>query len=80
MPPYNILVIPGDGVGPEIVAEAVKLLETISDGSDIKFNITHALMGGCSIDKHGEALTDEVLGLAKKSDAVLFGAVGGPKW
>lgn len=80
MPSYNLLVLPGDGVGPEIIAEAVKLLEVVSNHSDAKLSITEALMGGCSIDKHGVALTDEVLDLAKKSDAVLFGAVGGPKW
>jgi 3-isopropylmalate dehydrogenase len=77
---YNILVLPGDGVGPEIIAEAVRVLGLVSKYSDIKFNITSELLGGCSIDKHGVALTDEVLNLAKKSDAVLFGAVGGPKW
>jgi 3-isopropylmalate dehydrogenase len=80
MPSYKIVVLPGDGVGPEIIAEAVKVLEVVSSHSDAIFNITQGLMGGCSIDKHGVALTDEVLGLAKKSDAVLFGAVGGPKW
>jgi 3-isopropylmalate dehydrogenase len=80
MPSYNILVLPGDGVGPEIISEAVKLLEVISSHSDAQFEITEAMMGGCSIDKHGTALTDGVLELAKKSDAVLFGAVGGPKW
>jgi 3-isopropylmalate dehydrogenase len=80
MPSYNILVLPGDGVGPEIIAEAVQVLEVISNHTDAKFNITQGLMGGCSIDKHGVALTEEVLALAKKSDAVLFGAVGGPKW
>ena len=62
------------------IVEAVKVLEVISNHSEAKFNITQGLMGGCSIDKHGIALTDEVLDLAKKSDAVLFGAVGGPKW
>lgn len=80
MPSYNILVLPGDGVGPEIIAEAVKLLEVISSHTDAKLNITQEMMGGCSIDKRGVSLTDEVLELAKKSDAVLFGAVGGPKW
>ena len=77
---YNILVLPGDGVGPEIIVEAVKVLEVLSKFSGNKFNIKSELLGGCSIDKHGIALTDEVLDLAKKSDAVLFGAVGGPKW
>lgn len=80
MPSYNVLVLPGDGVGPEIIAEAVKLLEVISTHTDAKLNITQGMLGGCSIDKHGVSLTDEVLELAKKSDAVLFGAVGGPKW
>lgn len=80
MPIYNILVLPGDGVGPEIIPEAIKALDIISSHTDVKFNYETALMGGCSIDKHGVALTDEVLGLAKKSDAVLFGSVGGPKW
>jgi len=80
MASYNILVLPGDGVGPEIIPEAVKVLDLVSVHSCIKFNYETALMGGCSIDKHGVALTDEVLQLAKKSDAVLFGSVGGPKW
>ena len=77
---YSILVLPGDGVGPEIIPEAIKVLDLISAHSDAKFNYETALMGGCSIDKHGVALTDEILELAKKSDAVLFGSVGGPKW
>ncbi|TVY55592.1 3-isopropylmalate dehydrogenase [Lachnellula cervina] len=77
---YSILVLPGDGVGPEIIPEAIKVLDLISAHLDVKFNYETALMGGCSIDKHGVALTDEVLELAKKSDAVLFGSVGGPKW
>jgi 3-isopropylmalate dehydrogenase len=80
MTSHNILVLPGDGVGPEIIAEAIKVLEAVEKSSNVKFNITSALMGGCSIDKHGVALTDEVLAQAKASDAVLFGAVGGPKW
>jgi 3-isopropylmalate dehydrogenase len=80
MASYNILVLPGDGVGPEIIPEALKVLDLISSHTGTKFAYTTALMGGCSIDKHGVALTDEVLQLAKKSDAVLFGSVGGPKW
>jgi 3-isopropylmalate dehydrogenase len=77
---HNILVLPGDGVGPEIITEAIKILKAVEKSSNIKFNFTTALMGGCSIDAHGVALTDEVLAQAKASDAVLFGAVGGPKW
>lgn len=80
MPSYNILVLPGDGVGPEIMAEAIKILDVVSNRTAAKFNTTTALMGGCSIDLHGVALTDEVMQLAKSSHAVLFGAVGGPKW
>ncbi|TVY16120.1 3-isopropylmalate dehydrogenase [Lachnellula arida] len=80
MASYSILVLPGDGVGPEIIPEAIKVLDLISAHSDVKFNYETALIGGCSIDKHGVALTDEVLELAKKSDAVLFGSVGGSKW
>ncbi|TVY44525.1 3-isopropylmalate dehydrogenase [Lachnellula subtilissima] len=80
MASYSILVLPGDGVGPEIIPEAIKVLNLISAHSDVKFKYKTALMGGCSIDKHGVALTEEVLELAKKSDAVLFGSVGGPKW
>ncbi|KAI3559657.1 3-isopropylmalate dehydrogenase [Colletotrichum abscissum] len=76
----KILVLPGDGVGPEIIAEAVKVLEVIQKSSGVKFEIRSELMGGCSIDKHGVALTQEVLDEAKASDAVLFGSVGGPKW
>ena len=80
MPSYKICVLPGDGVGPEIIVEAVKVLQVLEKLSDVKFNFQYAMMGGCSIDKHGVALTAEVLEQAKASDAVLFGAVGGPKW
>jgi len=80
MPSFSILVLPGDGVGPEIMTEAVKVLDAVSQTRDVQFNIEYALTGGCSIDKHGVAITEEVLAKAVKSDAVLFGAVGGPKW
>lgn len=80
MASHNILVLPGDGVGPEIIAEAIKILQAVEKISKVKFKFTSALMGGCSIDTHGVALTDEVLAQAKASDAVLFGSVGGPKW
>lgn len=80
MSPHKILVLPGDGVGPEIIAEAVKILQVIQKLSDVQFDFQYELLGGCSIDKHGVALTPEVLEIAKQSDAVLFGSVGGPKW
>jgi 3-isopropylmalate dehydrogenase len=71
----RIVLLPGDGIGPEIVSAAQRLLETLGD-----FEFQQHLMGGCSIDAHGVALTDEVLTACKDSDAVLLGAVGGPKW
>ncbi|KAK1635701.1 3-isopropylmalate dehydrogenase [Colletotrichum phormii] len=80
MASHKILVLPGDGVGPEIIAEAIKVLDVIQNASGVKFEIRSELMGGCSIDEHGVALTQEVLDVAKASDAVLFGSVGGPKW
>lgn len=74
---YNITLIPGDGIGPEIVGEAVKILDAVSAKYSVGFNYTKILMGGCSIDEYGVPLTDEALETAKKSDAVLLGAVGG---
>ncbi|HEX4304535.1 MAG TPA: 3-isopropylmalate dehydrogenase [Solirubrobacterales bacterium] len=71
----NIVVLPGDGIGPEIVAATREMLDTIGE-----FAYDERLMGGCSIDADGVALTDEVLAACKASDAVLLGAVGGPKW
>lgn len=74
---FNVCLIPGDGIGPEIVTEAVKVLDVVGSCYDVKFNYTKILMGGCSIDAHGEPLTDEALAIAKASDSVLLGAVGG---
>lgn len=76
----NIITIPGDGIGPEVVAEAVRVLDLIANKFGHEFAYGERLMGGCSIDKHGVALTDEALTDCKASDAVLLGAVGGPKW
>ncbi len=73
----NIAVIPGDGIGPEIVREARKVLAKIGKTYGHKFNFTELLMGGASIDVHGVPLTDEALEAARNSDAVLLGAVGG---
>jgi 3-isopropylmalate dehydrogenase len=67
--------LPGDGIGPEIVGAARQLLEVLGD-----FEFDERLMGGCSIDAHGVALTDDVLDACRASDAVLLGAVGGPRW
>lgn len=73
----RITLIPGDGIGPEIVTEAVKVLDKVADKYGHKFNYTKILMGGCSIDEYGVPLTDEAVATAKASDAVLLGAVGG---
>ncbi len=74
---FNIAVIPGDGIGPEIIREAKKVLDQIGRKYGHQFNYTEVLMGGVSIDATGEPLTKEALETAKKSDSVLLGAVGG---
>lgn len=76
---FNILVLPGDGIGPEIMAEAVKVLQVFNT-PERRFNLREELIGGCSIDAHGKPITDAVKEAALASDAVLFAAVGGPKW
>jgi 3-isopropylmalate dehydrogenase len=77
---FKITLLPGDGIGPEVVGEAVRVLAVIAIKFDHTFIFTERLMGGCSIDKYGSSLTDETLADCKASDAVLLGAVGGPKW
>lgn len=77
---YNIAVIPGDGIGPEVIAETVKVLNVVGDKFGHRFDYEYVLAGGCAIDKEGTPLSDESLEVCKKSDAVLLGAVGGPKW
>ncbi|HET7589350.1 MAG TPA: 3-isopropylmalate dehydrogenase [Solirubrobacterales bacterium] len=71
----RIVVLPGDGIGPEIVAAAREVLDALGE-----FSYDERLMGGCSIDEHGAALTESVLDACRSADAVLLGAVGGPKW
>lgn len=77
---YNIAVIKGDGIGPEIVREAEKVLLKVGEKFGHTFNFTEVLMGGCAIDKTGVPLPEETVEICKKSDSVLLGAVGGPKW
>lgn len=74
---YNIAVIPGDGIGPEIITEAKKVLDKIGDKYGHSFQYTEVLMGGASIDATGVPLTDEALATAQQSDSILLGAVGG---
>lgn len=77
---FTLTLLPGDGIGPEVVSEAVRVLEKISSKYNHSFNFQERLMGGCSIDKYGSSLTDETLADCQASDSVLLGAVGGPKW
>ncbi len=77
---YKICLLPGDGIGPEIIAEAVKVLDALGAKYDVAFEYTEALLGGAAIDATGTALPQETLDAANASDAVLLAAVGGPKW
>ena len=77
---FKITLLPGDGIGPEVVSEAVRVLDVIAGKFGHSFTFTERLMGGCSIDKLGSSLTDETLADCQAADAVLLGAVGGPQW
>jgi 3-isopropylmalate dehydrogenase len=76
----TIAVLPGDGIGPEIIAQAVKVLETLQTHFGLKVRLEEGLVGGAAIDATGHPLPPATLALAKQADAVLLGAVGGPKW
>lgn len=76
----KILVLPGDGIGPEIVAEAVKVLEVMRNRFGLNIELEHGLVGGAAFDATGNPLPEATMQLAKAADAVLLGAVGGPKW
>src|SRR5215213_2039083 len=78
----SILVLPGDGIGPEVAAEGVRVLRTIADQWGHEFVFSEAMLGGCAIDATGgrTSFPDETLNAALDADAVLLGAVGGPKW
>ncbi|MEK7797382.1 MAG: 3-isopropylmalate dehydrogenase [Nitrospirota bacterium] len=76
----RIAVLPGDGIGPEVMPQALQALEAIAKQFGHSFEFRHADVGGCAIDKTGRPLPDETLTLAKESDAIMLGAVGGPKW
>jgi len=77
---YTIGVIKGDGIGPEIVAEAIKVLDAVAVVEDLTFDYKEMLMGGIAIDETGVPLPEETIQGVKQCDAVLFGAIGGPKW
>ena len=76
----NILVLPGDGIGPEIVTEAVKVLNTVNELFDLNLTLTEGLVGGSAYDVHGTPLPEDTMDKARAADAILLGAVGGPKW
>jgi 3-isopropylmalate dehydrogenase len=76
----NIVLLPGDGIGPEVVGQAVRVLEAAAAACGTSLRLTERLLGGCSIDRFGTAMTDETLADCRQADAVLLGAVGGPKW
>jgi 3-isopropylmalate dehydrogenase len=77
---YNIAMVPGDGIGPEVTAEAVKVLDRVGEKFGHTFSYDYLLAGGAAIDAVGVPLPDETTAACKRSDAVLFGAIGGPKW
>jgi 3-isopropylmalate dehydrogenase len=76
----KIAVLAGDGIGPEVMNEALKVLAAVSNKFDINLSLNHYDVGGCAIDKHGIALPEQTLTGCEQADAILFGSVGGPKW
>ncbi len=77
---YKLAVLPGDGIGPEVMAQAIQVLDTVASRSGITFSYNHQLVGGAAIDAVGKALPPETIAACEASDAILFGSVGGPKW
>ena len=77
---FNIAVIKGDGIGPDVVDQAMLALDKVGEVYGHKFNYTEVLAGGCAIDEYGIPLPQSTIDVCKASDAVLLGAVGGPKW
>ncbi|CUH69342.1 3-isopropylmalate dehydrogenase [Thalassovita autumnalis] len=76
----SLLILPGDGIGPEVMAEVRKIIDWFGANRDLSFDVSEGLVGGASYDAHGTPLTDETMELAQSVDAVLLGAVGGPKY
>jgi len=80
MPTLKFAVLAGDYIGPEVMTEALRVLEHVAQREQLTLSYTHADVGGAGIDRHGQALPDATLRLCEQSDAILFGSVGGPKW
>ena len=76
----RIAVVPGDGIGPEVIKQAIKVLEAVSNRYNHEFILDYALMGAIAIDKTGDPLPQETIDICKMSDVVLFGAIGDPKY
>ncbi len=77
---YQLAILPGDGIGPEVMAEALKVLSAVEAKFGLSFSLDHQLVGGAAIDASGSPLPEATLEACKKADAILFGSVGGPKW
>jgi 3-isopropylmalate dehydrogenase len=77
---FKVAVLPGDGIGPEVMAEALRVLDAVEQRYDVRFERTRANVGGAGIDTEGKALPETTVGICKGADAILFGSVGGPKW
>jgi len=80
MATHNLLLLPGDGIGPEVMAEVKRVIDFFNKKGPDRFTTVEALVGGSCYDAHGVAVTDDTMEKAKAADAVIFGAVGGPKW
>jgi 3-isopropylmalate dehydrogenase len=80
MPTYDVLLLPGDGIGPEVMAEAERLIAWLNRRGAAQFNTETDLVGGCAYDAHGQAISDATMAKAMRADAVMLGAVGGPRW
>jgi 3-isopropylmalate dehydrogenase len=80
MATHNLLLLPGDGIGPEVMTQAKRVIDFFNKKGPDKFNTEEALVGGCCYDAHGVAVTDATMEKAKAADAIIFGSVGGPKW
>ncbi len=80
MASYDVLLLPGDGIGPEVSGELKRVITWLNRRNAATFNIEEDLVGGAAYDKHKQAVADATMDKAQKADAVMFGAVGGPKW
>ena len=77
---YKITVLAGDGIGPEVMAQALRVLDAVEKKFSLVLEFNEQPVGGSAIDKHGKALPEETLKACEQADAILFGSVGGPKW